>query len=118
MIKGLIVNDNLNDQIDIRSRLHHLITFETVMDGRSAISRISQRDYDIIFLDIQIPGASGYEVIENMDRESKCKTIVLLNKGNTGLKTNSMLKGGVSFLDFHAPASEIESLMKKLGIID
>lgn len=38
-------------------------------DGRSAVSLIAREDLDLVFLDIQLPEADGFEVLEAMPRE-------------------------------------------------
>ncbi len=37
-------------------------------NGEEAIQRINQLKPDIVFLDVQMPGCSGFEVLENLDK--------------------------------------------------
>lgn len=65
MIKILIVDDEkpICDLIDLNLSAagYHC---DTVQDGLEAIDRIEKEKYDLILLDIMLPGADGYDVME------------------------------------------------------
>ena len=65
MIKILIVDDEkaICDLIDLNltSAGYHCTS---VQDGMEPINRIEKEDYDLILLDIMLPGADGYDVME------------------------------------------------------
>lgn len=65
MIKILIVDDEkpICDLIDLNlsSAGYHC---DAVQDGLKAIEKIEQETYDLILLDIMLPGADGYDVME------------------------------------------------------
>ena len=65
MIKILIVDDEkpICDLIDLNlsSAGYHC---DSVQDGLTAIEKIEQDTYDLILLDIMLPGADGYDVME------------------------------------------------------
>lgn len=65
MNKILIVDDEkaICDLIDLNltSAGYHCTS---VQDGMEAINRIEKEDYDLILLDIMLPGADGYDVME------------------------------------------------------
>lgn len=65
MIKILVVDDEkaICDLIDLNlsSAGYHC---STVQNGLEAIDLIEQEDYDLILLDIMLPGADGYDIME------------------------------------------------------
>lgn len=65
MIKILVVDDEkaICDLIDLNlsSAGYHC---STVQNGLEAIDRIENENYDLILLDIMLPGADGYDVME------------------------------------------------------
>ncbi len=76
MIKLLIVEDDEN----IRKMLEVTVSiagyeFDTCDDGSKAEKMIKENAYDLVLLDVMLPGCSGFEVIEKMDTE---KTPVIL----------------------------------------
>lgn len=65
MIKILVVDDEkaICDLIDLNlsSAGYHC---STVQNGLEAIDRIENENYDLILLDIMLPGADGYDIME------------------------------------------------------
>ena len=65
MIRILIVEDEkaICDLIDLNlsSAGYHCVS---VQDGLEAINRIEQENFDLILLDIMLPGADGYDVMD------------------------------------------------------
>jgi DNA-binding response OmpR family regulator len=60
---------------------------ETICNGSEALKRLQKEFYDVLVLDIKIPGASGFDILEMLRTEGKgIKTIVL-----TGRPLNSDL---------------------------
>lgn len=65
MIKILVVDDEkaICDLIDLNlsSAGYHCTT---VQDGLAAIDKIEQETYDLILLDVMLPGADGFDIME------------------------------------------------------
>lgn len=74
----LIVEDEpkLNELIVNRLKIEHY-TVDTCMDGLDALDYLNCGEYDVIVLDIMLPGISGLEVLKTL-REQKKQTPVLL----------------------------------------
>lgn len=74
----LIVEDEpkLNELIVNRLKIEHY-TVDTCMDGLDALDYLRFGEYDVIILDIMLPGISGLEVLKT-HREQKKQTPVLL----------------------------------------
>lgn len=69
----LVVDDNLINRQVLTSFLKALgMCVEAVSDGPSAIEQVENGDFDIVMMDVQMPGMDGYEA-----------TIVLRDKGYT-----------------------------------
>jgi DNA-binding response OmpR family regulator len=47
----------------------HGYTFESIGDGRAAIDRIRRKEYGAILLDLMLPEANGFEVIDYVRAE-------------------------------------------------
>lgn len=65
MIKILIVDDEkpICDLIDMNLTASGYQCV-SVQDGLEALDLIEQEDFDLILLDIMLPGASGYDIME------------------------------------------------------
>ena len=79
-IRALIVDDEALARRGIRTLLEHAGDVEVVSEcsnGREAIEAIGATDPDLVFLDIHMPGKSGFDVIEAIEW-SKCPYIVFV----------------------------------------
>ncbi|MGB6603908.1 MAG: LytTR family DNA-binding domain-containing protein [Steroidobacteraceae bacterium] len=72
-IRTLIVDDEGLSRRGVELRLRELPEFEIVAqcaNGREALAAIRQHKPDLVFLDIQMPGMSGFEVLAHLPQES------------------------------------------------
>jgi class 3 adenylate cyclase len=66
-VRLLVVDDNeLNRDMLSRRLGARGFTVETADDGRAALDRLSRRAYDLVLLDVMMPGLSGIEVLEQV----------------------------------------------------
>ena len=67
MIRSVIVDDEELSRRGIRTRLKRAADVEVVAEccnGREAIQAIRRTSPDLVFLDVQMPGKTGFDVIE------------------------------------------------------
>jgi two-component system, LytTR family, response regulator len=72
-IRTLIVDDEVLSRRGIEIRLRECEDFEIVAqcaNGREAVAAIQQFKPDLVFLDIQMPGMTGFEVLSHVPQES------------------------------------------------
>ena len=72
-IRTLIVDDEVLSRRGVELRLRGAPDFEIVAqcaNGREALAAIQQYKPDLVFLDIQMPGMSGFEVLTHLPQES------------------------------------------------
>jgi len=72
-IRTIIVDDEVLSRRGIELRLRGSPDFEIVAqcaNGREALAAIQQYKPDLVFLDIQMPGMSGLEVLAHLPQES------------------------------------------------
>jgi two-component system, LytTR family, response regulator len=71
-IRVLIVDDEELARDRVASLLAEQPDVEVVgtcVDGPSAVEAIERERPDLVFLDVQMPGMDGFEVVENLDRD-------------------------------------------------
>ncbi len=73
----------VEDQRDLADNLleffesdRHVIDFAA--DGLTALHLLATQTYDVIVLDIMLPGVDGFEICERIRRDLKCATPVIL----------------------------------------
>ena len=65
--KILIVDDNkLNIKVAAKAFQHYNPTIEEAISGEECISKVKQNHYDLIFMDIMMPGMSGDETLKKL----------------------------------------------------
>lgn len=69
-MKALIVEDSRLARQELKhllSNFPEIISIEEASNAQEAINLISSSHYDILFLDIQMPGKNGFELLEELD---------------------------------------------------
>lgn len=78
----LLVEDNqVNRKIVISMLKSHNMTCDVALNGSEALKAISEKDYDIVFMDCQMPIMDGYEStakIRLMEGDKKHTTIIAM----------------------------------------
>ncbi|HEY0942393.1 MAG TPA: LytTR family DNA-binding domain-containing protein [Steroidobacter sp.] len=72
-IRTIIVDDEELARRGIELRLAHhadITVVQQCANGREAIAAIAEHEPDLMFLDIQMPGLSGFEVLARLPQES------------------------------------------------
>jgi two-component system, LytTR family, response regulator len=72
-LRVLIVDDEPPGREGVRARLQHLPDVEVVGEcgsGREAVQAIRSLAPDVIFLDVQMPGGGGFDVVEQVGPEA------------------------------------------------
>ena len=72
ILKTLIVDDESLARRGLAHRLKNIPDIEIVgeaQNGREALKLIGEKSPDLVFLDIQMPGLSGFEVLQQLDVE-------------------------------------------------
>ena len=70
LLKTLIVDDESLARRGLAHRLKNIADIEIVgeaSNGREALALIKEKSPDLVFLDIQMPGISGFEVVQQLD---------------------------------------------------
>jgi two-component system, LytTR family, response regulator len=77
-LRTLIIDDELLSRKKIRAFLQEYPEFQVVgecADGEQALADIKTHKPDLIFLDVQIPGRNGFEVLDGL--EDKCVPAII-----------------------------------------
>ena len=72
-MRAVIVDDEPLARRGVRLRLQEFKDVEIVgecADGASAVEKILELSPDVVFLDEQMPGMDGFEVLRALDRKS------------------------------------------------
>lgn len=82
---------------------------DKAFDGVEALEKISENDYDLLILDIQMPKKSGYEVLEEIEKEIK-----ILVVSACAMEKDIELAKNIGCLDYMTKPVKIFALLEKV----
>ncbi len=114
-IKVLIVDDE-TDFADILSKRLEVREFavDTVSSGDEAIGMIGDRDYDVVLLDVLMPGKSGIDTLKEIKRLRPLIHIIML----TGhARVDTAIEGmELGAYDYLIKPTDTDSLVEKIRL--
>ena len=92
---------------------------EAVNDGCAAADKIEQNDYDLVLLDLMLPGLTGEEFIAQMRRKKTMPILVLSAKAGLEDRVNVLRLGADDFIskpfDNAEVLARVEALCRRVG---
>lgn len=77
-VRVLVVDDVESDRELIRRELaSYRIIADEVVGGEEAVKTLRQRHYDVVFMDVKMPGLSGVDTMRRLKTENVNATIFL-----------------------------------------
>ncbi|MGE7761996.1 response regulator transcription factor [Peribacillus sp. NPDC097895] len=121
-MKILVVEDNVSLLESIRQILTDEYEVDTANNGDDGLFMALQSIYDIIILDVMLPGMDGFEIVRKI-REARIDTSVLFLTAKDALedRVRGLEMGGDDYLvkPFQAPElkARIRALLRRSGIL-
>ncbi|MFP4686958.1 MAG: response regulator [bacterium] len=114
MKKILIIDDEKN----IRNTLSKALSsekyeIETAMNGEEGIQKTKEDDFDLILLDLKLPGISGMEVLKKLDN-FEGSIIMITGYGSVDTAVEAMKLGAIDYLQKPFSPSEIRELVEEV----
>lgn len=113
----LLVEDNRMNQLYVSAIMHPIgIECTIASDGNEAIKILSEKMFDIILMDIQMPLMDGYQVTNIIRNELKINTpIIALTANATTVDNEKCLKSGMN--DYVSKPYKPDDLLNKISEI-
>jgi DNA-binding response OmpR family regulator len=93
----LIVDDKPENLFSLKTLLQlNLYDVDTASSGEEALKKILKIEYELIILDVQMPGMDGYEVAEIITGYSKSKDIPIIFLSAVNIDKRFITKGYTS----------------------
>ena len=84
-------------------------------DGREALTRIRENDYDLLILDISMPSLSGLDVLQSMkDSGIECRSLILSLHPEDVYASRAFKLGSVGYISKSASFEEIRAAVLKV----
>lgn len=76
---ALVVDDSFPIRLQMQKELGAFVSHVDLAEtGEQAVELITKNDYDIIFLDVVLPGMDGYQICKTIKREKRTKSIPVI----------------------------------------
>lgn len=114
----LVVEDNLMNQDIIQRLLKKLgLTCDIASDGQAGINAAKNKDYDLILMDIQMPGIDGFEATKQiLELKKKNKIFALTASATNEMKSKILESGFQEFLSKPIYLQNLrEAILKHFG---
>jgi len=112
----LIVDDEKNIRLTLFHTLESLeLEIETAMNGEEALSKMKEKLYNIILLDLKMPGMDGMEVLRQVRRiYPNIRVIIISAHGTVESAVEALKLGAVDFIEKPFVPKEIRELVSKV----
>lgn len=112
--KVLVVDDELVPRMSLTDILQlEGYEVDAVPNGALALQRLEERDYDVLLLDLIMPGISGLEVLAEIDKTSKDVEIILLTAHSSVESAIAALRHGA--VDYLMKPAKPEEIVQAVG---
>jgi DNA-binding NtrC family response regulator len=111
----------VDDEVDFTASLRKVLSrrgfeVETASDGLTALARIAKESFDVIVLDVKMPGMDGIQVLGEI-RRMALQTRVILLTGHLSLtdEEKSIKEGAFAYLFKPFPILKLVGLIEAAG---
>jgi two-component system, OmpR family, response regulator ResD len=116
-VKVLIVEDEIRILNLLKIYLEReSCDVEVADNGDDGLEKALQQDFDIIFLDLFMPGKDGYQVLEELRKFKNTPVMILTAHGESETKVRAFELGADDFI--LKPFSPRELMIKVKTVID
>lgn len=116
-IKVLLVDDEVDFTASLRKVLSRRgFDVEVASDGLSALARVVQGYFDVVVLDVKMPGMNGLHVLSEIKRLSLPTRVILLT-GHSSLteEENTLKSGAFAYLLKPYPILKLVEMIEVAG---
>ena len=97
-MKLLVVEDDKNLNKSICEMLAGFGEVDSAYDGDTALFNIEQDIYDLVILDVMLPGLSGFEILNEMRKFTTCPVLMLTAKDSIEDKVKGLSLGADDYM--------------------
>jgi len=112
----LVVDDEKNIRLTLRESLKGIdLDVDTAVNGEESLAMAGQKTYDLVLLDLKMPGMDGIEVLRRLRELSRATAVVLLTAhGTVESAVEAMKLGAVDFLQKPFAPQEIREIVSQV----
>ena len=114
--KRILVVDDQREILDVTSLVLQSAGYstETASSGDEALDRVTSEPFDLVLLDINMPGMDGWETLRLLRADDQLEQLVVLMfsvKGEVSDKVHSLQEGASGFI---SKPYEVDDLVERI----
>ncbi len=118
MINILVVeDDNEINQLLCKIIKNSQYEPQPAYSGTEALMYLKKQHWDLVLLDLMLPGMTGEEILENITNRGSTPVIIISAKGEKQTKINSLRSGADDFIskpfDIEEVSARIDSVLRR-----
>lgn len=118
MNKILVIDDDISLCALIeKSVAQENITADCCYSGKSGLAQLKEADYQMVILDVMMPGYDGFETLEQIRKSSSVPILMLTAKNDSASKVRGLRSGADDYLtkpfDMEELIARIVSLIRR-----
>lgn len=95
------------------------VTLSEASTGDEALVACNEGRASVLFLDLTLPGMTGIEVMEALQRANAATTVIVVSgKAPSDMKNQAKAGGAAAFMEKPVCPEELESVLKGCGLYD
>ena len=99
MSRILIIDDDKELCALIKqSILHESIEADCCYSGKSGLLQLKEKEYQLVILDVMMPGFDGFETLEQIRKESSLPILMFTSKNDSASKVRGLRAGADDYL--------------------
>lgn len=112
----LVVDDEKNIRLTLSLALEKLnLPVDTAANGEEALTKLAEKSYTLMLLDLRMPGIDGMEVLRRvLSIRPEVKVVIITAWGSIEAAVEAMKLGAVDFLQKPFDAEDVRELVSSL----
>lgn len=114
--KALIVDDEKNIRLTLSKCLQYMdVASDEAINGEEGLEKFNSGDYDLVILDLKMPGMGGLEVLKIIREEDKKTPVVIVTAhGTVDVAVDAMKLGAADFMQKPFTPKEIQDIVRDI----
>src|SRR5947207_10947730 len=121
MVRIVVADDHAIMREGLKQILAGHSDFEVVAeasDGHEAMKRVRELDFDVLLLDMSMPGKSGVELIKQVRAEKpKLRILVLTMHEEEQYAVRSLKAGAAGYMTKESAGAQLLAAIRKVAIV-
>ncbi len=112
----LVVDDEKNIRLTMSRALEGIdVDVTTAINGEEALAAMSKRPFDVVLLDLRMPGMDGIDVLRRVARDFPASRVIIITAyGSVDRAVEAMKLGAVDFVEKPVTPGEVRSRVTEL----